>query len=116
MLTQQPEDCARQKGQSITLCGHNQALPPAMQCCRNKTLPHINICGRGASNLLLPTGMALPNQAEVNSCSMRLKLKFLSKCLQLHAGDKFQVLQLLQGEGRGLFAKVQLSGKPLGPR
>lgn len=60
--------------------------------------------------------MALPNQAEVNSCSMRLKLKFLSKCLQLHPGDKFQVLQLLQGEGGGLFAKAQLSGKPLGPR
>lgn len=33
MLTQQAEDCARQKGQSITLRGHHQALPPAMQCC-----------------------------------------------------------------------------------
>lgn len=32
---------------------------------------------------------------------MHLKLKFLSKCLQLHPGDKFQVLKLLQGEGGG---------------
>lgn len=47
---------------------------------------------------------------------MRLKLKFLSKCLLLHPGEKFQVPQLLQGEGRGLFAKARLSGKPLGHR
>lgn len=49
--------------------------------------------------MLLPTSIAKLGKTELNSPSVSLQLEFPSKPLQLHPGDKFQVSQLLQGEG-----------------